>query len=461
MCLRAPDLLRQARMHRARRLAAAAAGLLFAYGCATVEETPPDRTFGVRDGGSGEPSPTGRPSCDGRTGADDRCGGSPDDEDAPGAQDCCEVRAVPGGSFNRFGDPAYPATVSSFGLDTFLLTAGRFRTYVDATNGNIRANAPRDGAGAHPRIAGSGWRSEWNQFLPSSRAEVDLMLGPDEGNGQFMGCQVGTDIDQYGALTWWTPALDARIKERNPNNLVVLRENTREALDRKPLNCIPWYVLFAFCIWDGGRLPTEAEFAYAASGGAEQRPFPWGGVPPDGIAVVGGRDWFAPEPTFAWGHAHLNARLWDTRIGDGSNRYEDNYGFTWGGNLMAPSDNASHVAPVGRKPRGNGKWGHADLAGGMFEWMLDEGPVRPGTCNDCANIAWPPPDQRDPNAYMTQIDFQAPTGDWFLGGARVVRGGAWDNAAAISNVQGAREIRYFTSYPVRRTYRALGGRCAR
>jgi formylglycine-generating enzyme required for sulfatase activity len=451
------------------------APLLFAFaGVSAVGQAcgsdPPTLTHGLgvappADGGvellpdGATVSSKGR-SCTGGPGADHACGGQPNNDQAAGTADCCDVQAVPGGSYNRFNDPTYPASVSPFLLDTFEVTSGRFRAWVEGVDGNLRGSAPPAGGGANPKIPGSGWRPEWAQYLPSSRAEVDRMLGPEDTPDGFMACQFGTDLDDFGALTWWTEALDAHVKRNNARNAKVLAENTKEALDRKPLNCVPWYVLFAFCVWDGGRLPTDAEFGFALAGGADQRPFPWGNVPTNQLVHLANRNDLSLVPIYDPFFNYVSARLYDQTLGP--NVFEDDYSFTYGGKGMAKTDNATHVAPVGRKPLGNGKWGHADLAGGMFEWMLDEGPIQPGKCNDCANVNWPANGAKDPNAESDQPDFQNPGGrDWFVGGVRAIRGSAWDNSAGLATAQTQTEIRYYTSYPIQRTYRAVGGRCAR
>jgi sulfatase modifying factor 1 len=109
------------------------------------------------------------------------------------------------------------------------------------------------------------------------------------------------------------------------------------------MNCMSWYEASAFCIWDGGRLPTEAEWEYAAAGGDENRLYPWG----------------AAAPTAS--HA----------------------------NYWAGAD--SPFVAVGSTPLGDGRWGHADVAGSMYEWTLDWYAAdwfttTQGGCADCANL---------------------------------------------------------------------------
>jgi sulfatase modifying factor 1 len=400
--------------------------------------------------GGGQKACVAAKSCTGGAGANNTCGGVAGNEKAEGTSDCCQTIAVPGGTFNRFNDPAYPATVSPFLLDAYEVTAGRFRAYVEATNGNLRAAAPKAGAGAHPKVAQSGWRDEWNAVLPASRAEVDAMLGPEK-------CVEGSNIDDFGTLTWWTSTLESKIKQANGKNPDILAANTKSALDSKGINCVPWHVLMAFCIWDGGRLPTDAEWSFAAQGGGEQRPFPWGTIAPKDLVHIDGRPDLSMVPVFTAGAPFLVASLYDPKLG--ANKFPANYAHSFGGEFRTTRDNASHVAPVGRRAAGNGKWGHADMSGGMYEWTLDEGPIVKGKCDDCANVDYPPLDGYDPKASSSTIpDFPHIL---YAGGSRSVRGGAWDNSLGISNSQSQVEIETYTSYPVKRTYRSLGGRCAR
>ncbi|MFH0900409.1 MAG: SUMF1/EgtB/PvdO family nonheme iron enzyme [Pseudomonadota bacterium] len=287
-------------------------------------------------------------------------------------QDCCDAPLVPGGWFDKGPGPVYirtecPAFVSDFRLDRYEVTVGRFRRFVEAGVGT-QENPPPACAGAHPRIAGSGWDPSWNRHLPANKKELIAALN----------CQRST----YGIDgPTWTDAL-------GPN----------ESL---PINCLDWYLLFAFCAWDGGRLPTATEWQYAAVGGSEQRRYPWGNNAPDSTYAN-------YDPVHEVGHS---------------------------------CERQCNVAPVGsRSPKGDGKWGNADLSGNIAEWTLDWCTDRLGSvpCLDCAQM-------KESGCTSFEPDRAE----------RVIRGGVFsDHSYNISS------LFFFGVIPSDRAI-GLGGRCAR
>ncbi|MBN2492956.1 MAG: formylglycine-generating enzyme family protein [Deltaproteobacteria bacterium] len=94
-----------------------------------------------------------------------------------------------------------------------------------------------------------------------------------------------------------------------------------------PVNCVSWSQAAAFCAWVGGRLPSEAEWEYAARSEGQEITYPWG----DELA------------TCTYAVMEENGR------GCGADR-------TWA---------------VCSKPLGHTQQGLCDMAGNVYEWVQD------------------------------------------------------------------------------------------
>jgi formylglycine-generating enzyme required for sulfatase activity len=199
--------------------------------------------------------------------------------------------------------PVHGVTVDSFWIDEHPVTVAEFRRFVKATGYVTNA-----------------------EIVPTAEdypdADPNLLVA---GSLVFRRTAGPVDLRDYRNWWQWTPAACWRHPE-GP-------DSTLHGRERHPVTHIAHADASAYAAWAGKRLPTEAEWEYAARGGLEGAIFTWGDNPaPKGRAMA--NTWQGEFP-------------WQNLLTDG---YEG-------------------ASPVGRYPA-NG-YGLHDMTGNVWEWTDD------------------------------------------------------------------------------------------
>jgi formylglycine-generating enzyme required for sulfatase activity len=177
-----------------------------------------------------------------------------------------------------------------------------------------------------------------------------------------------------------------------------------------PINCVNWEQARKYCEAQEARLPTEAEWEFAARG-SDGRTYPWGDEKPNATLLNA-----CGKECVAWMKKHPDP---DQPIAA----------------MYNEGDGYETTAPVGSFPKGASRWGIQDIAGNVWEWTAD----------------WYA--DYEPSSAST-VTHQPKGPD--KGTDRVIRGGAWNGASPAW----VRPAWRFHTVPTIRTH-GIGFRCAK
>jgi formylglycine-generating enzyme required for sulfatase activity len=231
-----------------------------------------------------------------------------------------DMIGVPGGLFTMGTDselgwpdekPSHRVRVQGFWMDQTEVTNAQFHAFVMATGYVTTAEQP-------PQL-----EDIMRQMPPGTKppAQEDLVAG----SLVFRPTAGPVDLQDYGQWWQWVPGACWRHPEGPKSNL--------DGRDNLPVVQVSWYDAVAYARWAGKRLPTEAEWEFAARGGLEGKPYVWGDEP--------------------FSEAKPQCNIWQGE-------------FPW---KNTAKDGHERTAPV-RSYAPNG-YGLYDMAGNVWEWCAD------------------------------------------------------------------------------------------
>ncbi len=217
-----------------------------------------------------------RRSCVSRNGGD-TCGRGEVGQVGAAHESCCATAPVPG--------------MANTHLGKYGVTAGRMRAFLTAIGGNVRGFIQTERAAGRIPAAGP-MAASWDPYLPTSfngSAAGELAEGSQSDPTPIPGVytsvwrhlggfifrnntqsQTGCYISAPGTHTYWmTPQVQSSYMGD------IAHAQSQDTDDTKGLQCVNYLMAQSFCIWDGGRLQTTAE--YNAAWGASS--YPWGAGP--------------------------------------------------------------------------------------------------------------------------------------------------------------------------------------